>query len=53
MGVILDSSILIAVERRQDSYRARTDADRKRREAFVEELFRTVVVHPLTLEVAR
>ncbi len=84
MGVILDSSILIAGERRQDSvwevlerveavcgkttaalaavtavelthgiYRARTDADRKRREAFVEELFRTVVVHPLTLEVAR
>jgi tRNA(fMet)-specific endonuclease VapC len=84
MGVILDSSILIAGERRRDSvwevlerveaasgkttaalstvtavelthgiYRARTDSDRKRREAFVEELFQTVAVHPLTLEVAR
>jgi tRNA(fMet)-specific endonuclease VapC len=70
MGVILDSSILIAGERRRDSvweilerveavsgktaaalsavtamelthgiYRAKTDADRKRRETFVEELF--------------
>ena len=82
MGVILDSSILIAGERRRDSvwgdpgagrgsvrkaalsavtavelthgiYRARTDADRKRRESFVEELFQAVAVHPLTLEVAR
>jgi predicted nucleic acid-binding protein len=70
MGVILDSSILIAGERAKESvaevlerveavcgktaaalsavtavelthgiYRARTDADRKRRETFVEELF--------------
>ncbi|HWB95064.1 MAG TPA: PIN domain-containing protein, partial [Bryobacteraceae bacterium] len=84
MGVILDSSVLIAGERRSDSvadvldsvevayekttsalsavttvemtrgiYRARTDSDRTRREAFVEELFPVVVVHPLTLEVAR
>jgi len=84
MGVILDSSILIAGERRQDSvaevlerveavcgktvaalsavtavelthgiYRARTDADRLRRQAFVEEVFQAVAVHPLTLEVAR
>ena len=84
MGVILDSSILIAGERRRDSvwevlerveaecgkttaalsavtavelthgiYRAGTDADRKRREAFVEELFQAVAVHALTLEVAR
>ncbi len=84
MGVILDSSILIASERRRDSvwevlervevkcgkttaalsavtavelthgiYRARADADRTRRESFVEELFHAVVVHPLTLEVAR
>ena len=84
MGVILDSSVLIAGERRNDSvwlvlerietrcgettvalsaisvvelthgiYRARTDADRKRREAFVEELFQAVAVHPLTLEIAR
>ena len=84
MGVILDSSILIAGERRKDSvweilerveavcgktvaalsaatavelthgiYRARTDADRKRRETFVEELFQAVAVYPLTLPVAR
>jgi tRNA(fMet)-specific endonuclease VapC len=79
MGVILDSSILIAGERAKESvaevlerveavcgktaaalsavtavelthgiYRARTDADRKRRETFVEELFQAVAVHPLT-----
>jgi tRNA(fMet)-specific endonuclease VapC len=84
MGVILDSSLLIAGERRRDSvwevlerveavcgnttaalsavtavelthgiYRAKTDADRQHRESFVEELFQAVVVHPLTLEVAR
>lgn len=84
MGVILDSSILIAGERRRDSvwevlervealcgkttaalsavtavelthgvYRAKADADRKRRESFVEELFQAVAVHPLTLEIAR
>jgi tRNA(fMet)-specific endonuclease VapC len=80
MGVILDSSILIAGERRREIlerveavcgkttaalsavtavelthgiYRAKIDADRKRRETFVEELFQAVAVHPLTLEVAR
>jgi tRNA(fMet)-specific endonuclease VapC len=84
MGVVLDSSILIAGERRRDSvsevlervevvcgkttavlsavtavelthgiYRAKSDADRQRREAFVEELFQAVAVYPLTLEVAR
>lgn len=84
MGVILDSSVLIAGERRRDSvwdvlerveavfgktaaalsavtavelthgiYRAKADADRKRREIFVEEFFRVVAVHPLTLDVAR
>lgn len=84
MGVILDSSILIAGERRRESvwevlerveavcgktvaalsavtavelthgiYRAKADADRKHRETFVEELFQTVAVHPLTLDVAR
>ena len=84
MGVILDSSILIAGERRRDSvqevlqrveamcgktaaalsavtavelthgiYRAKTNADRQRRQSFVEELFQAVAVHPLTLEVAR
>jgi tRNA(fMet)-specific endonuclease VapC len=84
MGVILDSSILIAGERRKDSvpellervesvcgttaaalsavtavelihgiYRTKAEADRKRRETFVEELFLAVAVHPLTLDVAR
>jgi len=84
MGIVLDSSVLIAGERREDSvseilerveakcgkttaalsavtavelthgvYRAKTDSDRKRREGFVEELFQSVPVHPLTLELAR
>jgi len=84
MGIVLDSSILIAGERRKDSvaevlerveavcgktaaalsavtavelthgiYRAKTDADRLRRQTFVEEVYRAVAVHPLTLEVAR
>ena len=84
MGVILDSSILIAGERGRDSvweilqhveavcgptasalsavtivelthgiYRAKSVADRERREAFCEELYRAVAVHPLTLEIAR
>jgi tRNA(fMet)-specific endonuclease VapC len=84
MGLILDSSILIAGERRGDSvkqviervraaygdvesalsaisvielthgiYRARTDADRVRRKAFVEELSRDLIVHPVSLEIAQ
>ncbi len=84
MGVILDSSILIAGERRRDSvwevlerieavcgntvaalsvvtavelthgiYRTKTEADRKRRESFVEELMQAVAVYPLTLDIAR
>ena len=84
MGVVLDSSILIAGERSGGSvwevlerveakcgettaalsavtvvelthgiYRAKTDADRKRRENFLEELFQAVAVYPLTLELAR
>jgi predicted nucleic acid-binding protein len=84
MGLILDSSVLIAGERRNESvrdilervrenlpeteaalsavtvlelphgiYRAKTDAARKRREAFVEELLHSLVVHPITLEIAQ
>lgn len=83
MGVILDSSVLIAGERRSENvrqilkrvqaacgdtvsalsvvtivelthgiYRAQNDADRQRRRAFVEELRRDVLVHPLTVEIA-
>jgi tRNA(fMet)-specific endonuclease VapC len=84
MGVILDSSILIAGERGGHSvadilkrvraahgetesglsavtivelthgiYRAKTDSDRDRRRVFTEELCRDVIVHPVTLEIAR
>ena len=84
MGLILDSSIVVAGERRghdipqileqiraaygeidvglsvvsiaelvHGAYRARTDADRLRRLAFIDELCRDVPVHPVTLEIAR
>ena len=84
MGLILDSSVLIAGERRRESvrdilkrvtdsvteseaalsaitvaelthgvYRARTDAHRQRREAFVEQLLHAFVVYPITLEIAQ
>jgi tRNA(fMet)-specific endonuclease VapC len=83
MGVILDSSVLIAGERRSESvrqilkrvqaacgdtasalsvvtivelthgiYRAQNDADRQRRRAFVEELRRDMVAHPISVEIA-
>jgi len=41
------------VELTHGIYRAKAEADRKRREAYIEEVFQAVVVHPLTLEVAR
>jgi len=84
MGLILDSSILIASERGGKSvrqilervraaqgeteaglsavtivelthgiYRAKAEADRERRQAFVEELCRDMIVYPVTLEIAR
>jgi len=84
MGLILDSSVLIAGERRRENvrdilervreklsetesalsavtvvelthgiYRAKTDADRQRREVFVEELLHSLIVHPVTLEIAQ
>ncbi|MGB8261417.1 MAG: PIN domain-containing protein [Terracidiphilus sp.] len=84
MGLILDSSVLIAAERRRETvrqmiqrvrallgdtesalsavsaidlthgiYRAKTDADRRRRSAFVDELFRDLVVHPVSLPIAQ
>ena len=84
MGLILDSSVLIAGERRKQSvrdilervrenlpemeaalsavtvlelthgiYRAKTEADRQRREAFVAELLHSLVVYPITLEIAQ
>ena len=84
MGLILDSSVVIAAERRSHTvrqileqiqascgetdvglsvvtiaelmhgvYRARTDADKQRRQAFIERLSRDVPVYPLTIEIAR
>ncbi len=84
MGVILDSSVLIAGERRDQSirqildqlqakhgeieaalsvvtvlelthgiYRATTAAHRARRQAFAEEVYRDMVVHPVSMEIAQ
>lgn len=84
MGLILDTSVLIAAERRAESvrnllqrvqtalgeveaaissisvvelthgiYRAKTGEDRQRREAFSVELFRDMLVHPVSLEIAQ
>ncbi len=84
MGLILDTSVLIAGERFGENvrqvlqrvrtahgetetalsaisivelthgiYRARTDADRERRRAFSEELYRDMIVHPVSLEIAQ
>ena len=84
MGLILDSSVLIAGERRGHSirqvlcrvqashgeteaalsavsvvelthgiYRAKTEADRARRRAFAEEVYRDMIVHPVSVEIAQ
>ena len=84
MGLILDTSILIASERRGEAIeeilhqarivhgefdsalssiraielthgisRARTVAQRERRRAFAEEIFRDLVVHPVSLAIAQ
>ena len=84
MGLILDSSVVIAAERRghtvrqileqleakhgeidiaisvvtiaelmHGAYRAKIDADKLRRLAFIERLSIDVPVHPLTIEIAR
>jgi predicted nucleic acid-binding protein len=84
MGLILDSSLLIAGERRGQRvwdilerakasqgetenalsaitivemthgiYRAKSEAIRHRRRAFVEELSQAIPVHPVTLEIAQ
>ena len=83
MGIILDTSVLIAGQRKGESvqtivqrvqtrcgeqhaalsvvnlvelthgiYRAKSDADRARRQAFTQELRRDMVVHPITAEIA-
>jgi predicted nucleic acid-binding protein len=84
LGLILDSSILIAAERRGETvkqmvdrlnvalgdaesalsvisaielthgiYRARTVADRERRRLFCAEVFRDLIVHPVSLAIAQ
>lgn len=84
MGLILDSSLLVAGERRGQHawdilerakafqgetenalsaitvvelthgiYRAKSETDRQRRHAFVEELSRAIPVYPVTLEIAQ
>lgn len=84
MGLILDSSVVIAAERRghtvrqileqiqashgqidiglsvvtiaelmHGAYRAKADADKQRRLAFIDRLCSDVPVHPVTLETAR
>lgn len=84
MGLILDSSLLIAGERRGQRvwdileraktsqgetenalsaitvvelthgiYRAKSEADRQQRRAFVEELTQAIPVHPVTFEIAQ
>ncbi len=83
MGLVLDSSVLIAGERHDRSirqildqlrakhgeseaalsvitvlelthgiYRAKTSAHRVRRRAFAEEVYRDIVVHPVSFEIA-
>lgn len=84
MGLILDTSILIASERRGESiedilryvrtshgevdialsavsvvelthgiYRAKTEVQRERRRVFAEGVFQDLIVHPVSLEIAR
>lgn len=84
MGVILDSSVLIAGERRGETvrqmmdrvraavgdtesalsamsilelthgiYRAKAQAERERRRAFVEELVRDMIVHPVSVAISQ
>jgi predicted nucleic acid-binding protein len=45
-------SAVTVVELTHGIYRARSDVDRERRRAFVEELIHAIPVHPLTLELA-
>lgn len=46
-------SAVSVVELTHGIYRARTDADRARRRLFAEAAFHGLIVHPVTLEIAR
>jgi len=84
MGLILDTCILVAADRRKETvrqvmqrvqeslgeveialstvsvvelthgiYRAHTDAERERRRLFCDEVYRDVLIHPVTMEIAQ
>jgi tRNA(fMet)-specific endonuclease VapC len=46
-------SVITIAELVHGAYRAKTDSDRQRRLAFIEELCHDVPIHPVTLEIAR
>jgi len=46
-------SVVTVIELSHGIYRAKTDADRIRRQDFVDELCNSVAVYPVTLEVAK
>jgi tRNA(fMet)-specific endonuclease VapC len=46
-------SAVSVVELTHGIYRARTDRDRERRRAFSEELYRDMIVHPVSLTIAQ
>jgi tRNA(fMet)-specific endonuclease VapC len=46
-------STISVVEFTHGIYRAKTEVDRKRRQAFSEEVYRDLIVHPITLEIAQ
>lgn len=46
-------SVITALELTHGIYRARSDADRIRRRAFTDEVFRTMIVHPVSLPIAQ
>ena len=46
-------SAITVVELTHGIYRAKSEADRQRRRAFVEELCQAIPVHPITLETAQ
>jgi tRNA(fMet)-specific endonuclease VapC len=45
-------SVITVVELSHGIYRAKSEADRQRRRAFVEELTHAIPIHPVTLEIA-
>jgi tRNA(fMet)-specific endonuclease VapC len=46
-------SVITVVELSHGIYRAKSEADRQRRRAFVEEMTRAIPIHPVMLEIAQ